>query len=185
MSCDKRISEAKRIDNERLEAQAKREERQAVYMDNYEKTPERQALKVFNKENRGAPSLVKEINAAMFEQMRLEWEMCPQNQMLCRLFPDQVIRTGKAKKLHCAIALAFHPHQIYWMTGLDGNQKKWAATHPILHEYAKQLKQIFEFPKKQPGNCWCWGCGWNHRYSPSKASFAEVLLQKEIEEKTD
>lgn len=177
--CEKRISEAKRIDKERLEAQAKREERQAVYMANYEKTPERQALKVFNKENRGAPPLVKEINAAMFEQMRLEWEMCPVNQMLCKLFPDKVIRTGKAKKLHCAIALAFHPHQIYWMTGWDGNQKKWANAHPILHEYAKQLKQIFEFPKKQP-----FRFAWNHHYSPSKASFAEVLLQKEIEEKT-
>lgn len=178
--CEKRIS----VENERLEAQAKREERQAVYMANYEKTPERQALKVFNKENRGAPPLVN-INAAMFEQMRLEWERCLENQMLCKLFPDQVIRTGKAKKLHCAIALAFNPHQIYWMTGWDGNQKKWAATHPILHEYAKQLKQIFEFPKKQPANCWGSGNGWNHRYSPSKAYFTKVLLQKEIEEKTE
>ena len=174
----KRISEAKRVDKERLEAQAKREERQAAFLANYEKTPERQALKVFNKENRGAPPLVN-INAAMFEQMRLEWERCPENQMLCKFFPDKVIRTGKAKKLHCAIALAFHPHQIYWMTGWNANQKKWAATHPILHEYAKQLKQIFEFPKKQPYNCWGSGNGWNHKYSPLKASFAEVLNRRE------
>lgn len=51
-------------------------------------------------------------------------------------------------------------------------------------EYAKQLKQIFEFPKKQPANCWDSGNGWNHRYSPLKAYFTKVLLQKEIEEKT-
>ena len=33
------------VENERLEAQAKREERQAVYMANYEKTPERQVVR--------------------------------------------------------------------------------------------------------------------------------------------
>ena len=179
--CEKRISEAKRVDKERLEAQAKCEERQAVFLANYEKTPERQALKVFNKENRGAPPLVN-INAAMMEQMRLEWERCPENQMLCKLFPDKVIPTGKAKKLHCAIALAFNPHLIYWMSGWNANQIKWGATHPILHEYAKRLKQIFEFPKKQPDSCF--GNGWNHHYSPLKAYFTKVLLQKEIEEKT-
>ena len=52
-------------------------------------------------------------------------------------------------------------------------------------EYAKQLKQIFEFPKKQPANCWDSGNGWNHRYSPLKAYFTKVLLQKEIEAKTE
>ena len=182
--CEKRISEAKRIDKERLEAQAKCEERQAVCLANYEKTPERQALKVFNKENRGAPPLVN-INAAMMEQMRLEWERCPENQMLCKLFPDKVIPTGKAKKLHCAIALAFNPHLIYWMSGWNANQIKWNATHPILHEYAKRLKQIFEFPKEQPASCFGYGNGWNHRYSQLKAYFTKVLLQKEIEEKTE
>lgn len=85
-----------------------------------------------------------------------EREVCPDQWLSNR-------RTARLLKRHCSV----HRFDV--------------ITHPILHEYAKQLKQIFEFPKEQPASCFGYGNGWNHRYSQLKAYFTKVLLQKEIE----
>ena len=74
-----------------------------------------------------------------------DWKLSPENQKLCQLFPNEVIKSKNAKGIHSALVLAFYPHQIYW-NAYPPHNNKWKDTHRHLHEYARLLLDTFEMP---------------------------------------
>jgi len=106
-----------------------------------------------------------------------DWKLSPENQKLCQLFPNEVIKSKNAKGIHSALVLAFYPHQIYW-NAYPPHNNKWKDTHRHLHEYARLLLDTFEMPTYRDFYYKDFGHPRRnmYEYSSEKARFAMMWL---------